>query len=183
VLARIGATTSYAVLAPVFVLIGVGNGLILAPMTHTVMMAVGVHRAGLGSAATNTAREVGGVLGIALLGTLLTGRLRASLVPGLSTVGLRDAQRNQIVTQGSHGRLDQDALAGLSPAHSAQVQHVFTDAFMAGFHLAHLVPAILLLLTAVAALVWIPGKPEQSASPAVRAGDDAEVPVTLRDGG
>jgi EmrB/QacA subfamily drug resistance transporter len=64
-------TTPYPVLGLLFLLMGVGMGATMAPMTAAVMNAVGPQRAGLGSAMTNTSREVGGVFGIALLGTIL----------------------------------------------------------------------------------------------------------------
>ena len=75
------ADTPYRYLLPVFVVMGHGMGATMAPMTAAVMNAVGPQRAGLGSAMTNTSREVGGVFGIALLGTVLTTKLKTSFVP------------------------------------------------------------------------------------------------------
>ena len=80
-LSLISIDTPYLLLAPVFVMMGIGIGATMAPMTAAVMNAVGPERAGLGSATTNTAREVGGVFGIALLGTILTTRLNAVFAP------------------------------------------------------------------------------------------------------
>ena len=57
------------------------------------MNSVGPQRAGLGSAMSNTSREVGGVFGIALLGTILTTKLKASLAgAGASLDGVVKAQ-------------------------------------------------------------------------------------------
>ena len=71
VLSRISVTTPFGLMLPVFMFMGVGMASVMSPMTAAVMNAVGAERAGLGSATTNTSREVGGVFGIALLGTLL----------------------------------------------------------------------------------------------------------------
>ena len=58
-LSRISIDTPYLLMAPVFAMMGIGIGATMAPMTAAVMNAVGPERAGLGSATTNTAREVG----------------------------------------------------------------------------------------------------------------------------
>ncbi|HEX6844860.1 MAG TPA: MFS transporter, partial [Actinomycetota bacterium] len=73
--------SSYAYMLPIFMIMGHGMGATMAPMTAAVMNSVGPQRAGLGSAMTNTSREVGGVLGIAVLGTILTTRLTAAFEP------------------------------------------------------------------------------------------------------
>ena len=80
-LTLITPTTPFWMIAILFVMMGHGLGATMAPMTAAVMGAVGPQRAGLGSAMTNTSREVGGVLGIALLGTVLFDRLGSTLAP------------------------------------------------------------------------------------------------------
>ena len=72
-----------------FVLMGHGLGSTMAPMTAAVMGAVGPQRAGLGSAMATARREVGGVLGIALLGTVLFTRLGSVLLPKLAELGCK----------------------------------------------------------------------------------------------
>ena len=79
---------------------GHGMGATMAPMTAAVMNAVGHERAGLGSAMTNTSREVGGVFGIALLGTILFTRLKSVLVPSLAGLGLTAQQQASIAVLG-----------------------------------------------------------------------------------
>jgi len=51
------------------VLIGLGMGLIMSPMTSAIMSTVPAARAGMASATSNTLRQVGSVFGIAVLGT------------------------------------------------------------------------------------------------------------------
>jgi len=82
-------------------IMGHGMGATMAPMTAAVMNAVGPQRAGLGSAMTNTSREIGGVLGIALLGTILTTQLKSSLAPALAGIGLGSAQQAAIAASAS----------------------------------------------------------------------------------
>jgi DHA2 family methylenomycin A resistance protein-like MFS transporter len=54
-----------------FALVGVGAGLALPPMTATVVAAVRAERAGMASAVHNAMRQLGQVLGVAVLGTLV----------------------------------------------------------------------------------------------------------------
>jgi hypothetical protein len=54
-----------------FLLIGCGVGLAMAPSTDSVMGSVPQHEAGVGSATSDTSMQVGGALGVAVLGTAL----------------------------------------------------------------------------------------------------------------
>jgi hypothetical protein len=131
---------------------------VMAPMTAAVMNSVGPQRAGLGSAMTNTSREVGGVFGIALLGTVLTTKLKASLTPTLAGLGLSSAQQNAIAAAGSHGTLDPSVLHGLSTAQIGQVTAAFDQAFMDGFHVALFIGGTVLMVAAIVANRFIPGR-------------------------
>jgi EmrB/QacA subfamily drug resistance transporter len=156
-LSMIGADTSYWVMFPIFLIMGHGMGATMAPMTAAVMNAVGPERAGLGSAMTNTSREVGGVFGIALLGTVLFTKLNSSLGPALASIGLTAQQRAGIAQAASHGALDPTAF-GLTAQQQAAVGQAFGDAFMTGFHVALLVAGSVLVVAAVIANRFIPGR-------------------------
>jgi len=139
------------------VIMGHGMASTMAPMTAAVMNAVGPQRAGLGSATTNSSREVGGVFGIALLGTILFTRLETVLGPSLSGLGLSPGQRTAITSAAGHGQLDVRAL-GLDPQQAAAVGKAFGDAFLSGFRLALLVAGLALLAAAIVANRFIPGR-------------------------
>jgi EmrB/QacA subfamily drug resistance transporter len=161
------ADTPYWMLVPVFVLMGHGMGATMAPMTAAVMNSVGPQRAGLGSAMTNTSREVGGVFGIALLGTILTTKLRGSLGPALAGLGIPAGQQTTISSAAGHLSLEPSLLAGLSPDQVAGVQRAFTTSFMDGFHLALIFAAAVLLVAAFVAYRFIPsGAPAHEGRPA-----------------
>jgi predicted MFS family arabinose efflux permease len=148
--------SAYLYMLPIFVIMGHGMGATMAPMTAAVMNAVGQHRAGMGSAMTNTSREVGGVLGIALLGTILTTKLKGTLMPALVGLGLTPAHQQALADAASHGTLDPSLLAGLSPDQAIGVQLAFGRAFMDGFHVALTFGGIILLVAAAVANRWIP---------------------------
>lgn len=60
---------------PLFVLamciVSLGIGLVMSPATNSVMASVPVGQSGIGSALNNTTRQIGGALGVAVLGTIL----------------------------------------------------------------------------------------------------------------
>ena len=157
-LSRVSIDTPYLWMAPVFAMMGIGIGATMAPMTAAVMNAVGPERAGLGSATTNTAREVGGVFGIALLGTILTTKLNSALAPALSGLGLPPSTQTAIEATAGHGTLDPAQLAGLSPEQQGAVVAAFRDSWMSGFRISLLVAGVVLLVAAVVANRFIPGR-------------------------
>jgi EmrB/QacA subfamily drug resistance transporter len=63
---------AYALFVPGFVLAGSGMALVFAPAANAVLSAVRPEQAGQASGATNTIREIGGVLGVAVLATVFT---------------------------------------------------------------------------------------------------------------
>ncbi len=163
-MSRLTAATPYGLMVPVMLILGHGMGATMTPMTAAVMNAVGPERAGLGSAMTNTSREVGGVFGIALLGTILTTRLKSALAVGLTGLGLGAPQAAAITAAAGHGRLDPALFRGLSPQQIGGVQQAFGRAFLTGFHLSLLVAGSVLLVAALVANRWIPhGAPKRDA--------------------
>ena len=168
--------TPYLLMVPVFIIMGHGMASVMAPMTAAVMNSVGPQRAGLGSAMTNTSREVGGVFGIALLGTVLTTKLKSTLAPSLAGLGLSSAQQSAIAAAGSHGTLDPSVLQGLSPAQVGQVTTAFDQAFMAGFHVALFIGGVVLMIAALIAYRFIPGR---NAVPVMAPGEATAVPVEV----
>jgi EmrB/QacA subfamily drug resistance transporter len=64
---------AYGLLIPGFVMAGTGMALVFAPSANAVLSAVRPSEAGQASGAVNTIREIGGVLGVAVLATVFTG--------------------------------------------------------------------------------------------------------------
>jgi len=74
--------TSYLEIAGQMVFLGLGMGLTSAPATESIMGAVQTDKAGIGSAVNDATREVGGTLGVAVIGSVFAS-LYASQVEGL----------------------------------------------------------------------------------------------------
>src|SRR5207248_6515416 len=78
-LAQANVDTGYGLVAAVLVLMGLGMGTAMAPATDSVMGSLPLEKASIGSAMNDTTRQVGGALGIAVLGSLLTTGYRGNL--------------------------------------------------------------------------------------------------------
>jgi EmrB/QacA subfamily drug resistance transporter len=78
-----GVDTGYPALALAVAIMGAGMGLVMAPASTTIMTAVPSHQAGAGSAVNDTIREVGGALGVAIVGSLTAALYRSRLAAKL----------------------------------------------------------------------------------------------------
>ena len=80
--ARLGLNVTYPALLPGFMLFGAGAGLMNVPLTNATMAATPAARAGIASALLNASREVAGLLGITVIGAILSTRRAAALRSG-----------------------------------------------------------------------------------------------------
>lgn len=81
---RLDAASGFWNMVPALVIGGFGMASTMTPMTAAAMGSVPVAKAGVSSGVLNTFRQVGGALGIALMGAILTARETSSLASGHS---------------------------------------------------------------------------------------------------
>lgn len=118
--------TTYPNVAVGLFALGLGMGLTMAPSTTLIMDAIPGHKAGVGSALNDTSREVGGALGIAVLGSTLNGVYADHVkIPQMLPPALGDAARDSLGVALSVARQVGGA-AGESLAQSARA--AFVDA-------------------------------------------------------
>ena len=86
VLAGVTVSAPWVVVIGASVLLAVGMSLTMAPATGSIMNAVPIHRAGIGSAVNDVTRELGSALGIAVLGTIVNATYRSRV--DLAGVGI-----------------------------------------------------------------------------------------------
>ena len=83
--ALLGADATFLSLMPSFAVIGIGGGLTI-PLTATVLGVMPTGQAGVASAVFNASREVAGLLGITVIGAVLTSRQADALAAGHTPV-------------------------------------------------------------------------------------------------
>ncbi len=81
VLAVHDAETSYVLTAAGLVLLAAGMALLMPPASEAIISSLPPSKAGVGSAWNDSTREIGGALGIAVLGSLLSSGYRSSIEP------------------------------------------------------------------------------------------------------
>ena len=138
-----------------------GLSLVTSPSTDAIMGTLNRDKAGVGSAINDVGREVGGTLGVAIVGSvfvsLYTPKLASNFagIPGLIQnlpAGVYE------IAQKSVGAAYQ--VAGRSPtALQDQVQEAVSNSFIHGFRTACVVASAVALVGSVIALVLLPSSP------------------------
>ncbi|MDX3513909.1 MFS transporter [Streptomyces caniscabiei] len=165
-LTSLDAETSLASAGWRLVLLGLGMGFVVTPMTATAVASVPHHLAGMASAGNNAFRQLGGALGPAVLGTLLTSRAEHTLPAHLADAGVSGTVRQHTVAAveaeglGAVARLDLGADTGRALAAAG-------DAFLDGLRLCLIVAAVLTLLAAAVSAVLL-GRQRQNGAASVK---------------
>ncbi|OLR89531.1 MFS transporter [Actinokineospora bangkokensis] len=106
---------------------GLAVGMVLAPVTGALLSSLPLERSGAGSAVTNTARQAGSVIGIAVGGTILSIAYRDAVEPSLAGLppALRDAA-GVSAEQARHvaGMIGRPALARAADSAFIHAMHV-----------------------------------------------------------
>ncbi|MCY4727204.1 MFS transporter [Nocardioides sp. STR2] len=132
---------------PQMVLMGLGLGLITTPATESIMQVLPPARAGVGSAVNDATRELGGTLGVAVVGSLfssLYGARLVELLEGRLDPATLDAARDSVGFT--------DALAAQVPGVTRAMETAFVDGLSRG----SLVVGLLCLAGSAAAWVALP---------------------------
>jgi len=145
--------TPYWFLAIVVVLMSGGMALTMSPMTTELMSAVPRDRAGIGSAMNDTTRELGGALGVAVLGSLVTSQYTTGLA---GTVASLPAEAREIAEGSIAGVQGLIARGVVSPDLAERLLGVARTAFVDGLGVAGLVAASVVAVAAVAVRVLLP---------------------------
>ncbi len=170
-ISTVAVDASYAaVIVPQMVLMGLGMGLISTPATESILLVLPPARAGVGSAVNDATRELGGTLGVAVVGSLFSSVYAAHLADGqfgrLPAAALTQAQDSVGAAL---------AMASGDPRLALALQASFMDAFSA----ACVVVGVICLVGALGAAIWLPGREVQVPPTARTDGDDAgEAEVT-----
>jgi DHA2 family multidrug resistance protein-like MFS transporter len=157
----IDEVTPMWVVLVLFFVQGAGMAHVVAPATESIMSTLPRERAGAGSAVNTTVRQVGGALGVAILGSILSASYRSAVTPSLSALPepLREAAGESIGST-------QLAAQALGPGARADLEATAVDAFIGGMHAASTGSALVALVGAAVVLRWLPGRRLPSTVPA-----------------
>jgi hypothetical protein len=149
-ISRVGVDASYAeVIVPQLILMGLGMGLISTPATESILLVLPPARAGVGSAVNDATRELGGTLGVAVVGSLFASVYATHLADGLF-----GRLPSGTLTQAQDSVGAAMAITAGSPGLASAMQ----EAFMAGLHTSCVVIGVLCLVGALGATLALPGR-------------------------
>jgi EmrB/QacA subfamily drug resistance transporter len=149
----VGPDTSYWRLLPILIVNGVGIILVFAVTADTIMATVPKARAGAAAAISETAQELGGALGIAVLGSVLTFLYRHDLTLPDGLTGAQSAAASESVTGGVQTG------TRLSGAVGQHVADLARNAFVDSMRTTFLIAAGIMLAGAVVALFTLRSVP------------------------
>jgi EmrB/QacA subfamily drug resistance transporter len=158
ILSQLPDTPGYAHVAGGMVVMAVGMALAMSPTTGLLMSAVPRTRAGMGSAMNDTTRELGGSLGIAVLGSVMASSY-ASHVSG-AVAGLPAAAAATVKSSLA------GALTVAGQTGNGALAQTAKSAYMSGMTLAMVVGAGIILVAAVLAFVGLPADEPVPVAPA-----------------
>jgi len=154
---RVDVGTDYLEIVGQMVLLGVGLGATTAPATESIMGSLSADKAGIGSAVNDTTRELGGTLGVAIIGSVFS----SVYIGALDRLGSASAfaqlpPEAQALTRESVGAAGIVAreLGPAAPAYLAEVN----DAFLSGLTVGCLVAAGVAYAGAIVASRFLPAR-------------------------
>ena len=161
--------TTYRECLPLFALIGLGVGLTMAPSTESVMGSLPKDDAGVGSATSDTSMQIGGALGVGVLGTVLNFRYQAFMTPLLAHQSI-PADIDKVILGSLGGAL---AVAQHVPGSAGTaLAEAARRGFVAGMDLGFIVASAVVALAGLIVLVALPNwtRQETPAAPATGPG-------------
>jgi EmrB/QacA subfamily drug resistance transporter len=166
--ATVGTTFAGAVLG--MVLLGAGAGLALPTATGSVIDSVPQSDSGVASATDTTAIQLGGALGVAVIGSLLNTRYQDKMTAALGQGTARHLPHaaNAAIQSSLGGAL---AVAARARGATGQIlTHLARTAFVSGMDLGLLTGAVVATVGCLLALVWLPARSGAAPAPGRRSG-------------
>ncbi len=153
--------SSYWLIVGQMFFMGGGLGLVNAPATEAIMGSLPPEQAGVGSAVNDTARELGGTLGVAIVGSLFASIYAArlgELLAGSAVPAEALATAKQSV--GAGAAVAEVVGEQFGPEAQQLVQGAVSESFMQGFHAGSWVSAGVVAVGAVLAWRFLPRRAE-----------------------
>ncbi|HEY6531785.1 MAG TPA: MFS transporter [Acidimicrobiales bacterium] len=159
IIATVPASDGYLHLFLGFAIGTIGMALCMAPATESIMGSLPPGKAGVGSAMNDTTRQMGGALGVAVLGSIFASVYRPGISAELDGLGLSGSQLAQ--AQNSIGGALQ--VASELPAQAgAAVTTLARGAFVDGMQVALLVGAGVVLVATFVVFAFLPSRAEDA---------------------
>ncbi|BAN01454.1 MFS transporter [Ilumatobacter coccineus] len=144
---RASVEGGYFSILPGLILIGLGMGLTMTPATEAITATLPAEKQGVASALNDTSREVGGALGVALLGSILSSGYRSAIEPSLDGLS---PELSELASEGIGSAYAVAAEAGADgPRIIDAAQHAFVDGWVSSMWVGVVMAAVALAILVV----------------------------------
>lgn len=156
----VGLTTPIWVVIVAFFIFGFGMGNVIAPASTVMQNVLPLGRVGAGSAVQNTVRQVGGALGVAIIGTVLATQYASRVDSAIDQLppqvpdAARQAARESIVA--TDAVLDAAAAQGAPSGLLDSIRQAAYDAFLTSSHVTYFISMALVGIAAVVVATLLP---------------------------
>jgi hypothetical protein len=173
--------TTYLEISAQMVVAGIGIGFTSAPATEAIMGVVSKDKAGIGSAVNDATREVGGTLGVAVIGSVFAS-IYASAFDGaaVSTILPPDALSTARESIGAAQAVAERANALAGPGIANQILGVANQGFFDGLAAGCRVAAGVTLVGCIFAAIFLPARPDREPLDLSDDQDDSPIPEGAR---
>jgi Na+/melibiose symporter-like transporter len=149
------ASSSYGAIAWRMVVMATGMALTMAPATDSIMGSLPLAKAGVGSAVNDTTRQIGGAVGVAVVGSVFSsiysaevaGAISGQPVPPEVTNGIKDSVGFAL-----------QAAARIGGSAGTELADAARSAFIDGFHAGLIVGGVVAAIGAVCVFLWLPAR-------------------------
>ena len=148
----VGQFSPYPYIAVSLVVMACGSALALPSLSTGIVLSLPLDKAGIGSAVNDTTREVGGAVGIAVIGSILASQFKSGIEPALASAPpeIAEIARDGVSALSGFAKSAPD-IPGL-----AELVGVAKGAFVDGMQLGLRVSAITVACVALAVWRWYP---------------------------
>ncbi len=146
-----GPSEYWTTFFPGIFLLGVGMGIVVAPLTTAVMASVSDQHSGIASGVNNTVARTAGLLAIAVLGTLMIITFRENLEMNIDDLNIPANKKVELI-KNSNKLADTEPPSGLTKAEASIVTLDVKKSFVSSFDLVIIISVVLSLLSSVIAL-------------------------------
>ncbi|MEU5959104.1 MFS transporter [Streptomyces sp. NPDC047525] len=167
--------SGFGAMAGPLALFGLGMGFVMTPISAVAVGSVPHHLAGMAGAGNNTLRQLGGALGPAVLGAVLTSRLTSALPGHLADSGLTAADQQRVGEALAQGGVGAAGHLGLSPEATGPALGAIGASFTDAVHVCMTIGAVGMLVALIATATLIGFRRPQQA-PAATAASAQETP-------
>ena len=162
IVSTVPTTDGYPHLLAGIIILAFGMGCVMAPATESIMGSLPREKAGVGSAMNDTTRQMGGALGVAVIGSILAAIYRPGVQSDMSAAGIAQPLIDTAKESVGGAVFRAASAPGVSAETAAQIQQIAIQQYVDGIHVAMKIGAAVVLLAAFVAFRWLPARADDA---------------------